>query len=161
MCLSMLVPYLHHLKCMGDRWYQNQPWVHEDFFQIVGSLNFPLWDKLLSFYCLSLAQYVLTLYQLQQYILLAWWVHSCSANRVVWYNRVVNNHSELEWNFCVGFSWEGLQVTHMVFAYHWTSQVSRTSEKIKKGQENFQRPYKGHRYISQKFYDFFSLSGQF
>ena len=30
-------------------------------------------------------------------------------------------HSELEWNFCVGFSWEGLQVTHMVFAYHWTS----------------------------------------
>ena len=31
------------------------------------------------------------------------------------------NHSELEWNFCVGFSWEGLQVTHMVFAYHWTS----------------------------------------
>ena len=49
-------------------------------------------------------------------------------------------HSELEWNFCVGFSWEGLQVTHMVFAYHWTSQVSRTSEKIKKGQENFQRP---------------------
>ena len=31
------------------------------------------------------------------------------------------SHSELEWNFCVGFSWEGLQVTHMVFAYHWTS----------------------------------------
>ena len=29
--------------------------------------------------------------------------------------------SELEWNFCVGFSWKGLQVTHMVFAYRWTS----------------------------------------
>ena len=70
-------------------------------------------------------------------------------------------HCELEWNFCVGFLWEGLHVTHMVFAYHWTSQVSRTSEKIKKGQENFQRPYKGHRYISQKFYNFFALFGPF
>ena len=30
-------------------------------------------------------------------------------------------HSELELYFCVGFSWEGLQVTHIVFAYHWTS----------------------------------------
>ena len=30
-------------------------------------------------------------------------------------------HCELEWNFCVGFLWEGLHVTHMVFAYHWTS----------------------------------------
>ena len=30
-------------------------------------------------------------------------------------------HSELELYFCVGFSWERLQVTHIVFAYHWTS----------------------------------------
>ena len=57
----------------------------------MGSLNFPLWDKLLSFYCLSLAQYVLT------YIVPVVVVHTaggciavCSANRVVWYNRVVN-----------------------------------------------------------------------
>ena len=33
----------------------------------------------------------------------------------------ISYHSELEWNFCGGFSWEGLQVIHMVFAYHWTS----------------------------------------
>ena len=35
--------------------------------------------------------------------------------------KVSPYHSELECNFCVGFLWEGLQVTHMVFAYHWTS----------------------------------------
>ena len=39
-----------------------------------------------------------------------------------WYlKNWADMHSELEWKFCVGFLWEGLQVTHMVFAYHWTS----------------------------------------
>ena len=62
--------------------------------------------------------------------------------------KVSPYHSELEWNFCVRFSWEGLQVTHMVFAYHWTSKVSRTSEKIKKAKKIF----KGHTKATDTFH---------
>ena len=43
-------------------------------------------------------------------------------------------------NFGLVFGWGEIILTCMIFAYHWTSKVSRTSKKFLKGQKKFRRP---------------------
>ena len=50
---------------------------------------------------------------------------------------------------------------YMIFVYHWTSWVSRTPQKITKGQHFFQRPQTMPQLHLLKFCSFFALCGPF
>ena len=64
-------------------------------------------------------------------------------------------------NFGLVFGRGEIQLTYMIFVYHWTSQVSRTPKKKKKGQNFFQRPQTRPQLHLLKFCNFFALSGTF
>ena len=64
-------------------------------------------------------------------------------------------------NFGLVFVRGEILLTYMIFVYHWTSWVSRTPRKIKKGQHFFQRPQTRPQLHLLKFCNFFALCGPF
>ena len=64
-------------------------------------------------------------------------------------------------NFGLVFGRGEILLTYMIFVYHWTSYVSRTSRKIEKGQIFFQRPQTRPQLHLLKFCNFFALCGPF
>ena len=64
-------------------------------------------------------------------------------------------------NFGLVFGRGEILLPYMIFVYHWTSWVSRTPRKIKKGQHFFQRPQTRPQLHLLKFCNFFALCGPF